>query len=132
MAVVSSAIVHAVTAQAAGVPAGLKGGVQPTDNSMPGMGAFLVFVFLAVALYFLLKNMNARMRRMSYREREREAAEAAEREAEQAADPQSIDLRDPHREFGASEELGPVEPEAGSADSEVEDGESGEPHTGSR
>lgn len=50
-------------------------------DRMPGLGAFIVFVFLAAALYFLLKNMNARLRRMSYREREREEREAA---AEQA------------------------------------------------
>ena len=48
----------------------------PSDDSMPGLGSFIVFVFLAVALYFLLKNMNARLRRMSYREKERAAAEA--------------------------------------------------------
>lgn len=54
----------------------------PSDDSMPGLGSFIVFVFLAVALYFLLKNMNARLRRMSYREKERAAAEAAEAEAE--------------------------------------------------
>ena len=47
----------------------------PSDDSMPGLGSFIVFVFLAVALYFLLKNMNARLRRMSYREKERVAAE---------------------------------------------------------
>ena len=47
-----------------------------SDASMPGLGSFIVFAFLAVALYFLLRNMNARLRRMSYREKEREAAEA--------------------------------------------------------
>lgn len=46
-------------------------------NQMPGLGSFIVFAFLAVALYFLLKNMNARLRRMSYREKEREAAGVA-------------------------------------------------------
>ena len=51
-------------------------------NRMPGLPAFIVFVFLAIALFFLLKNMNARLRRMSYREKEREALEA-QREAEQ-------------------------------------------------
>lgn len=54
----------------------------PSDDSMPGLGSFIVFVFLAVALYFLLKNMNARLRRMSYREKEREAAEAERQEAD--------------------------------------------------
>ena len=64
----------------------------PSDNSMPGLGSFIVFAFLAVALYFLLKNMNARLRRMSYRKREREAA------AREAAD-------------GGSQTPGPVIPD---------------------
>ena len=33
-----------------------------------GLGGFLSFFLLAVALYFLMRNMNARMRRMAYRE----------------------------------------------------------------
>jgi hypothetical protein len=40
-----------------------------------GLGGFLAFFLLAVALYFLMRNMNARLRRMSYRE-EQEAKEA--------------------------------------------------------
>jgi hypothetical protein len=41
-----------------------------------GLGGFLSFFLLAVALYFLMRNMNARMRRMAYRaEQEAEAAE---------------------------------------------------------
>ena len=45
----------------------------------PGLGAFLAFFALAVALYLLMRNMNGRMRRMAYRERDRLAAlEAAE------------------------------------------------------
>lgn len=54
-------------------------------DRMPGLGAFIVFAFLAVALYFLLKNMNARLRRMSYREKEREAA--AERGSDGSGEP---------------------------------------------
>jgi large-conductance mechanosensitive channel len=42
-----------------------------------GVGGFLAFFLLALALYFLMRNMNARMRRMQYRE-EQEAAERAE------------------------------------------------------
>ncbi len=61
---------------------GLANAETPSDDSMPGLGSFIVFVFLAVALYFLLKNMNARLRRMSYREKEREAAEAERQEAD--------------------------------------------------
>ena len=33
-----------------------------------GLEGFLAFFLLAVALYFLMRNMNARMRRMAYRE----------------------------------------------------------------
>ena len=41
-----------------------------------GLGGFLSFFLLAVALYFLMRNMNARMRRMAYREElEAKAAE---------------------------------------------------------
>ncbi len=34
----------------------------------PGFFAFLGFVFLAVVLWLLMRNMNARMRRMTYRQ----------------------------------------------------------------
>jgi hypothetical protein len=33
-----------------------------------GLGGFLAFFLLAVALYFLMRNMNTRLRRLSYRE----------------------------------------------------------------
>jgi hypothetical protein len=42
-----------------------------------GLGGFLAFFLLAVALYFLMRNMNARLRRMAYRE-EQEAKAAAD------------------------------------------------------
>ena len=42
-----------------------------------GLGGFLAFFLLALALYFLMRNMNARLRRMAYRE-EQEARAAAE------------------------------------------------------
>lgn len=51
----------------------------PSSVIGPGLGAFVAFFFLAVALWLLMRNMNARMRRMAYRERER-------LEAQQAAD----------------------------------------------
>jgi hypothetical protein len=41
-----------------------------------GLGGFVSFFLLALALYFLMRNMNARMRRMAYRE-EQEANSAA-------------------------------------------------------
>ena len=49
---------------------------EPSTVVSPGMWGFVAFFVLAVALYFLMRNMNARMRRMSYR------AEEAQREAE--------------------------------------------------
>ena len=42
-----------------------------------GLGGFLAFFLLAVALYFLMRNMNMRMRRMAYRA-EQEAKENKE------------------------------------------------------
>jgi hypothetical protein len=42
-----------------------------------GLGGFLAFFLLAVALYFLMRNMNTRLRRLSYRE-EQEAKAAGE------------------------------------------------------
>ena len=44
-------------------------------NITAGLGGFLSFFLLAVALYLLMRNMNARLRRMAYRE-EQEAREA--------------------------------------------------------
>ena len=42
-----------------------------------GLEGFLAFFLLAVALYLLMRNMNARMRRMAYRaEQEAKAADA--------------------------------------------------------
>ncbi|MHB1473326.1 MAG: hypothetical protein ACYCV4_06795 [Dermatophilaceae bacterium] len=41
-----------------------------------GLEGFLAFFLLAVALYLLMRNMNARMRRMAYREEQE--AKAAE------------------------------------------------------
>ena len=37
-----------------------------------GLGGFLAFFLLAVALYFLMRNMNTRLRNLAYRE-EKEA-----------------------------------------------------------
>ena len=40
----------------------------PTADDGPGFLAFVAFFLLALALWFLMRNMNARMRRMSYRQ----------------------------------------------------------------
>ena len=54
--------------------------------SPPDWVAFLAFFLLAVALYFLMRNMNARLRRMAYRE---------EQEAKAADDDPHPDRPDP-------------------------------------
>lgn len=51
----------------------------PSAMVSPGLWGFVAFFVLAVALYLLMRNMNARMRRMSYR------AEELQREAEAEA-----------------------------------------------
>ena len=61
----------------------------PSAMVSPGLWGFVAFFVLAIALYLLMRNMNARMRRMSYRSEElaREAqAEADERKARKAGD----------------------------------------------
>jgi uncharacterized membrane protein YgcG len=54
----------------------------PSNDVNIGIYAFVTFVVLVITLWLLMRNMNARMRRMSYRRREEDAAAA---EAEQAA-----------------------------------------------
>lgn len=39
-----------------------------STNVTAGLGGFLAFFLLAVALWLLMRNMNARLRRMSFRE----------------------------------------------------------------
>ena len=51
----------------------------PSTSISPGIGAFIAFFVLAIALWLLMRNMNARMRRMSYR------AEETQRQAEAEA-----------------------------------------------
>lgn len=114
MAMVTGAVWGVTGALSVGLPA------QQVDpdlaDRMPGLGAFIVFAFLAVALYFLLKNMNARLRRMSYREREREALEAA-REQERSG----MSAQEPETGPGGE----PTRPADGAGSSEPESGERG-------
>ena len=52
----------------------------PSTSVSPGLGGFLAFFLLAIALWLLMRNMNKRMRRMTYREeQEKEAAARAKR-----------------------------------------------------
>ena len=57
----------------------------PSTAIGPGLGAFIAFFLLAVLLWFLMRNMNARMRRMAYAERDRVARADAEILAAEAA-----------------------------------------------
>ena len=102
MAVVNSLLDGVLLSGADGVHSGVIAApapVEPSDNSMPGMGAFIVFVFLAIALYFILKNMNARMRRMSFREREREARRTDGQQASTSTRRTTTTGRGARREF---------------------------------
>ncbi len=54
--------------------------MQDPSGIGAGLGGFLAFFFLAVALWLLMRNMNARMRRMAYRERDRLAALEAQQQ----------------------------------------------------
>jgi hypothetical protein len=54
----------------------------PSTSISPGLGGFLAFFVLAIALWLLMRNMNARMRRMSYK------AEEEARRAQQEASSQ--------------------------------------------
>jgi hypothetical protein len=67
----------------------------------PGIFGFIAVFLLAVALWFLMRNMNARMRRMAYRERDRIEQERREQAPRDGftdgagrADDQSLGTRD--------------------------------------
>ena len=44
--------------------------MPPSADVTPGVLGFLAFAVLAIALYLLMRNMTARMRRMTYRQRD--------------------------------------------------------------
>jgi len=50
-----------------------NGGTLPIG---PGIWGFIAFFVLAIALWLLVRNMNSRLRRMAYREREQAEADA--------------------------------------------------------
>jgi hypothetical protein len=78
----------------------------PTADGGPGFLAFVAFFLLALALWFLMRNMNARMRRMSYRQ------QAAHRgKDDPQAGPGDLDATDPTEVEGSS--TGDAEPDEG-------------------
>jgi hypothetical protein len=48
----------------------------------PGIWGFIAFFVLAIALWFLVRNMNNRLRRMAYRDRDRAEEFAASADAD--------------------------------------------------
>ena len=60
----------------------------PSTSIGPGLGAFIAFFVLAIALWLLMRNMNGRMRRMAYKEQQR-VAELEAREAERTKPPEN-------------------------------------------
>lgn len=57
--------------------------LTPSQQAAPGLWAFVAFLFLVVSLWLLMRNMNARLRRMSYKQK------AAEQDAAGREDRQS-------------------------------------------
>jgi hypothetical protein len=60
---------------------------MPDPNSVsPGALGFLVMFALAIVIWLLMRNLTGRLRRMKYREEQRQVAERAELEAAQAGE----------------------------------------------
>lgn len=78
----------------------------PTADAGPGFLAFAAFFLLALALWFLMRNMNARMRRMSYRQqaahRGRDDPQAAPGEVTPEAEPPASVADEPDASTDAS------------------------------
>lgn len=70
----------------------------PPSTVGPGIGAFIAFFALALALWLLMRNMNGRMRRMAYREQQR----VAELEAPAGRRPPRTGKRKARRDTEAS------------------------------
>lgn len=70
----------------------------------PGLGAFFAATAMAFALWFLMRNMTSRMRRMSYRQREEEIR------AEHRSDGEAVD------ETGRADETSPAGPDSAGPD----------------
>ena len=72
-----------------------------------GIGGFLAFFFLALALWLLMRNMFARLRRMRYREEAR--IEAEQREAGLAGDDDAPDGPDNHSDDDIDDSDGDID-----------------------
>ena len=83
----------------------------PSSMVSPGIWGFLAFFVLGLALYLLMRNMNARMRRMSYR------AEELQREAEA----QEVERRSPRAGAAGDERPTPAAEDGAGARGETGD-----------
>ena len=59
--------------------------LTPSQQAAPGLWAFVAFLFLVISLWLLMRNMNARLRRMSYKQKAAEE-DAAGRQAPPVAE----------------------------------------------
>ncbi|KRE56903.1 hypothetical protein [Phycicoccus sp. Soil748] len=90
----------------------------PSSLVSPGLWGFVAFFVLALALYLLMRNMNARMRRMSYRSQE------LAKEAERAEQERRARKGRPSSPDAATRDEGTTEASA------ADDGEGSQGHTG--
>lgn len=67
--------------------------LTPSQAAAPGVWAFVAFLFLAISLWLLMRNMNARLRRMSYKQKAAEQKNAG-RDAPGATGSGARDTRD--------------------------------------
>ena len=79
----------------------------PSTSVSPGLGGFLAFFLLAIALWLLMRNMNKRMRRMTYREEQEKQAAARAKRSEAPATP--ADGRTEARPTGTEDPTGPAD-----------------------
>lgn len=63
----------------------------PSADVSPGLLGFFAFLFLAVMLWLLMRNMNSRMRRMSYRQRDSQRSQFQAQATEEDLDPAAGD-----------------------------------------
>ena len=80
----------------------------------PGIWGFIAFFVLAISLWLLVRNMNSRLRRMAYRDRD----EAAEAQREAAADSDRVGGTEPGTGAGADPR---TEPGAGTDGTDEDD-----------
>jgi hypothetical protein len=59
----------------------LAGEAPDPESVTPGLWGFLVVFVLAIVVWLLMRNMTGRLRRLRFREEERQRREAAERDS---------------------------------------------------